>query len=50
MSMIGDKIQGVINNLDFNKVNELLDQFGNVFAKENAETFESLQLFKDLVK
>lgn len=50
MSSIGSKIQGVINNLDFNKVNELLDQFGNVFAKENSETFENLQLFKDLVK
>ena len=32
------------------KVNELLDQFGNVFAQENSETFENLQLFRDLVK
>ena len=50
MSSIGDKIQGIINNLDFNKVNELLDQFGSVFAKENSETLNILQDFKDLVK
>lgn len=50
LSSIGDKIQGIINNLDFNRVNELLDQFGNIFAQENSETFENLQLFKDLVK
>lgn len=50
LSSIGNKIQGIINNLDFNKVNELLDQFGNVFAKENSETFENLKLFQDLVK
>lgn len=50
LSSIGNKIQGIINNLDFNKVNELLDQFGNVFEKENSETFENLLLLKDLVK
>lgn len=50
MSIVGDKIQNIINNLDFNKINELLDQFGSVFAKENSETLETLQIFKDLVK
>lgn len=50
LSSIGDKIQDIINDLDFNKVNELLDQFGNIFEKENSETFENLQLFRDLVK
>lgn len=50
LSFVGDKIQNIINNLDFNKINELLDQFGSVFAKENSETLETLQIFKDLVK
>lgn len=50
VSILGDNIQKVINDLDFDKINELLEQFGNVFEKENSETFENLQLFKDLVK
>lgn len=50
LSNIGEKIQNIIDGLDFNKINELLEQFGSVFAKENSETLETLQVFKDLVK
>ena len=50
MSAVGDNLQRVINDLDFNKINELLEQLGSVFAAENSETLNILQEFKDLVK
>ena len=45
-----DKIQGLINNLDFGKFNELIGQLGDVYAQENSETLDIIKEFKDLVK
>lgn len=48
LDMLGKRIQKLINELDFTKVNELLDQFGDMFGQENAEIKESLEVIKDL--
>ena len=48
-----DYIQEMINDLDFTKVNEMMDQFGNLFADENNEIrsqLEDLSGLKDLFK
>ena len=45
-----DKIQGLINNLDFGKFNELIGQLGDVYAQENSETLDIIKEFKELVK
>lgn len=45
---IRKKIQKVINDLDLSKINELLDQIGNVFGEENNEIRETLNIFKNL--
>ena len=45
-----DKIQGLINDLDFGKINELISQLGDVYAQENSETLDIIKEFKDLVK
>ena len=47
---IGEKIQGLINDLDFNKFNELLNQLGNVYSQENEETLNIFKEFKEIVK
>lgn len=44
------QIQKVINNLDFNNISSLLDQLGDVYSKENADTLSILSSFKDIVK
>ena len=41
-------IQELINNLSLENINELLDKMGNVFAQENADIRDSLEVFKDL--
>lgn len=51
-SGILEKIQSLINDLDFNKVNSLLDQIGSVFEQENNDTmamFTELKDFKNLI-
>lgn len=48
-----DSLQNMINDLDFTKVNELLGQFGDLFANENNEIYsqlEELSGLKDLFK
>ena len=42
-----DKIQSFINDLDFNKINSLLDQAGSVFEQENNDTMAILNELKD---
>ena len=50
--MRGELIQSLINDLDFNKVNSLLDQFSSMFEQENDETMNminELKEFKNIV-
>ena len=47
-----ERIQSLINDLDFNKVNSLLDQFSSIFEQENDETMNminELKEFKNIV-
>ena len=47
---VGRKIQDFINGLDFTQVNNILNQFSDVFGQENEETLQILQEFKSIVK
>ena len=47
---IGDKVQDFINKLDFNNINDILNQLGDVYAKENEETLNIFKEFKEIVK
>ena len=47
-----EKIQSLINDLDFNKVNSLLEQMSSVFEQENNDTMamiNELKDFKDII-
>ena len=44
------QIQNVISNLDFSNISGILDQLGDVYSKENADTLSILSSFKDIVK
>ena len=47
---IGDRIQNLISGLDFSNINDILNQFGDVYAKENEETLNIFKEFKEIVK
>ena len=47
---LGSKIQNIINELDFTKINGILDQFGSVYGQENADILNIIKEFKDIVK
>jgi hypothetical protein len=47
---IGAKIQDMINNLDLSNVNNILEELGNVYAKENEETLSIFKEFQNIVK
>jgi uncharacterized protein YktA (UPF0223 family) len=52
-SVIKDKLQNIINNIDMSHLNELFDQVGNIYAQENADTMQmlnGLSDFKDIIK
>ena len=42
-----EKIQSLINDLDFNKFNDLLDQISSTFEQENNDTMTMLNELKD---
>ena len=47
-----ERMQSLINDLDFNKVNSLLDQFSSMFEQENDETMtmiNELKEFKNII-
>lgn len=53
VAKLKDYMQDMINNLDFSKVNDLMNQFGNIFADENNEVrsqIEELAGLKELFK
>lgn len=45
---IQNKLQKLINELDLNKITELLNQLGDVFGAENEEIIGAMNLFKDI--
>ena len=45
---LGNKLQNLIDGLTLEKVNEILDQMGNVFGQENTEIGEMLETIKGL--
>lgn len=47
---IGNKIQNIINGLDFNNINDLFNQLGDLYGKENEDTLNIIREFKDIVK
>lgn len=47
---VTEKIQSLINELDFENVNNVLNQFGDLYRQENEDTLSILQDFKELVK
>lgn len=47
---IGKKLQKIINELDLNKINELLDQMGKIFGEENADIQSLLNSFKGIIE
>lgn len=47
---IGDKIQNLISGLDFSNINDILNQLGDVYTKENEETLNIFKEFKEIVK
>ena len=48
--LLKQTLQKVINELDFNKVNEILDNISTTFGQENQETLDILKEFKEVVK
>lgn len=53
MNKLKESIQTMIDELDFSKINDLMDQFGNMFADENSEIkaqLEELSGFQGLFK
>ena len=45
---LANYIQDMINNLSFENINEILDKISSVFAQENKDIEESLEVFKHL--
>jgi hypothetical protein len=50
LNSVTAQIQNIINSLDFGNISGILDQLGDVYAKENADTLSILSSFKDIVK
>ena len=46
---IVNKIQSIIDRLDFTKFNEILNQFGDMFAQENEDTLNIVKEFQSIV-
>ena len=47
---IGDKIQSLINGLDFTNVNDVINNLGNTYAQENNEIMDIIKEFQKIVK
>lgn len=45
---LANRLQDIIDNLSLENINDLLDKIGNIFAQENTEIRESLEVMKDL--
>ena len=49
-SDLTNKIQKMINNLDFDSINQIFNQLGDVYAQENEDTLNIFKEFKELVR
>lgn len=49
-SEIRVQIQNMINELNFEKVNKIIEQFGQVFEEENKEIAASAEIYSKLLK
>lgn len=47
---IANKIQSLIDSLDFTKMNNILDELGGFYAQENEEALNIFKEFKEIVK
>lgn len=47
---LGKTIQKIINELDFENVNKLISQFGELYNQENNDILDMIKEFKDIVK
>ena len=47
---VGSKIQKMIDNLDFTRINEIFDQFSTTFGQENEDILNIINEFKNIVK
>lgn len=50
LDSIVTKIQGAIDNLDLTKLVDVIGEFGDTIAQENADILEVLDSFKQIVK
>ena len=46
---ITDKIQNIINGLDFTKISEVIEQLGEVYGQENTEILDIINNFKETI-
>lgn len=47
---IVDQLQELIDGLNFDNVNNILNQFGDLYQQENEDTISILKEFRELVK
>lgn len=47
---IGEKIQELINKLDFTNVNDIINNLGSTYAQENSEMMDIIKEFQKIVK
>ena len=47
---IGEKVQELINKLDFTNVNDIINNLGSTYAQENSEMMDIIKEFQKIVK
>ena len=50
LNEVAGKIQSIINNLNFENITNIINQFGDMYAQENGEILGIINEFKDIVK
>ena len=47
---LGSVVQSLIDNLNLDNLNSIINQFGDIYGKENSEILNIINEFKDIVK
>ena len=47
---LGDRIQELIDSLNFDNVSKIIEQFGNTFSTENDEIMAAAETYKKLLE
>ena len=47
---LGDRIQELIDSLNFDNVSKIIEQFGNTFSTENDEIRKAAETYKKLLE